>query len=297
MGTSLWNPMNAMPANREFEVYHVVDGSKFKMASFHVHDHYEFYIYMNGSIDIAVEEKLYTPEPYALFVYPPGVMHRAVARPDLDRYERAYVYASRECIKSMSTSEFPMMQIIENAMASHAYSFRPNVQAGTEIVTLCDEIIRHAGLTAPADQLINRCRVNILLASLCRLINPENEEALTIPNRMRDVISYINDHLTESLTLDALAERFYVSKYYLLHAFKEYTNLSVHQYIISKRIILAQSLLRDGTTPGDAARACGFNDYAGFYRAFVKQTGVTPQAFLKDGWHPALKKEEKHIFP
>jgi len=126
MGITLWNPMNAMPANREFEVYHVVDGSDFKMASFHVHDHYEFYIYMSGNVDIAVEEKLYTPEPYSLFIYPPGVMHRAVARPDLERYERVYVYASRDCIKSMSTPEFPMMQIIENApillpIYSHRY--------------------------------------------------------------------------------------------------------------------------------------------------------------------------------
>lgn len=283
MGFSLWNPMNAMPADREFEVYHVVDGSSFKMASFHVHDHYEFYIYMSGSVDIAVEEKLYTPEPYALFVYPPGVMHRAVAKPNLDRYERAYVYVSRECIKSMSTPEFPMMQIIDNAIASHAYSYRPNVQSGSAIVTLCDEIIQHAGLTAPPDRLINRCRVNILLASLCQLIHPENEEALTIPNRMRDVISYINDHLSEPITLDSLAEHFFVSKYYLLHAFKDYTSLSVHQYIISKRIILAQNLMRNGASPGDAARACGFNDYAGFYRAFVKQTGVTPQTFSNEG--------------
>lgn len=283
MGITLWNPMNAMPANCEFEVYHVVDGSDFKMPSFHVHDHYEFYIYMSGNVDIAVEEKLYTPEPYSLFIYPPGVMHRAVARPDLERYERAYVYASRDCIKSMSTPEFPMMQIIENAMASHAYSFRPNVQAGSAIVSLCDEIIQHASLNTPPDRLINRCRVNILLASLCQLISPENEDELTIPNRMRDVISYINDHLNEPITLDELAEHFFVSKYYLLHAFKEYTRLSVHQYIISKRIIRAQNLMREGASPGDAARLSGFNDYAGFYRAFVKQTGVTPQVFCKSG--------------
>ena len=93
------------------------------------------------------------------------------------------------------------------------------------------------------------------------------------------MVAYINEHLTESLTLDELAAKFYVSKYYLLHAFKEYANLSVHQYIISKRIIHAQILLQDGVSPGEAARDSGFNDYAGFYRAFVKQTGMTPQQY------------------
>ena len=291
MAVTLWNPKNAMPDNREFEVYHVVDGSTFKMSSFHVHEHYEFYIYMSGSVDIAVEEKLYTPEPYALFIYPPGVMHRCVSRPDLERYERAYIYVSRECLQSMSTPEFPMLQIIENAVGSHAYSVRPDVRAGSAVIALCDEIIQHAALTDPADLLINRCRVNILLASLCRLINPQSQESPTIPNRMRDVISHINDHLTESLTLDGLAEHFFVSKYYLLHAFKEYTNMSVHQYIISKRVILAQKLMREGAVPGHAARQSGFNDYTGFYRAFVKQTGITPQAFCRSGWQPSDKKQ------
>ena len=42
MGITLWNPLNAMPHDREFEVYHPVDDPGFQMASFHVHDHYEF---------------------------------------------------------------------------------------------------------------------------------------------------------------------------------------------------------------------------------------------------------------
>lgn len=282
MAPSLWDPMNAMPESREFEAYHAVDVSGFRMSSFHVHHHYEFFIYMSGSVDIAVEEKLYTPEPYTLFIYPPGVMHRCVVRPDMERYERAYFYASRDCLKSMSTPEFPMLKIIENAINHHAYSIQLDFHTGSNLVEQCDEIIRHAALTDPAEKMINRCRAHILLASLCRQINPQTQESRVIPNRMRDVISYINDHLTEPLTLEGLAEHFYVSKYYLLHAFKEYANMSVHQYIISKRIIHAQKLLLDGVIPGVAARQCGFNDYTGFYRAFVKQTGVSPQLFSQN---------------
>ena len=111
------------------------------------------------------------------------------------------------------------------------------------------------------------------------MLDPVSAEASSLPSRLRDIISYINEHITESLSLDMLAEQFLVSKYYLLHTFKEYTNLSVYQYIISKRISHAQNLMPEGMPPGNAAQASGFNDYAGFYRAFVKQVGVTPQAF------------------
>lgn len=297
MANTLWDWRHEMPAGREFEIHHRSEVDPALMPAFHVHDHYEFYLYLSGNIDMAVEEKFYTPQPYDLFIYPPGIMHHWVGKMPVGHYERAFFYISRSTLQRMSTPDFPIMQIIEDAMAQHAYCIRPGAQVGAGLLAQMDEIIRFSTLTAPADQLINRCRANILLASICRLINPEDQEALTIPNRMRDVISYINDHVTEPLTLDGLAEHFFVSKYYLLHAFKDYANLSVHQYIISKRIIRAQNLLRDGISPGDAARACGFNDYAGFYRAFVKQTGVAPQTFCKGGWHPAQKKEESHFSP
>lgn len=291
MQDTLWDWRNELPADHEFEIYHRSEDDPELMPAFHVHDHYEVYMYLSGKIDIAVEEKLYTPQPYDLFIYPPGVMHHWVGKPKIGHYERTFFYISRSTLENMSTPEFPMMQMIEETAKQHAYCIRPGAQAGSELLAMMDEIIRFSALMDPADQLINRCRANILLISICRLINPKESDSYTIPNRMRDVIAYINEHLTEPLSLDDLADHFFVSKYYLLHAFKEYANLSVHQYIISKRIIHAQNLLRDGMTPGSAARQSGFNDYAGFYRAFVKQTGVAPQEFCKGRWHPSLKKE------
>lgn len=46
-----------------------------------------------------------------------------------------------------------------------------------------------------------------------------------------------------------LSERFYISKFYLSHQFKQYTQLSLHQYILSRRMMHAQILLRSGHAP------------------------------------------------
>ena len=67
-----WNPLDAMPDSREYEVYHVVNEKDQGMTTFHAHHHYEFYIYIAGNVNIAVEKKMYQPEPYTLFIYPPG---------------------------------------------------------------------------------------------------------------------------------------------------------------------------------------------------------------------------------
>lgn len=293
MPKMLWDIMYGKPNDREYEVHHVATDSPNAMTTLHVHDYYEIYIYISGNIDIVVEEKRYTPEPYDLFLFPPGVMHRWAIKPDVGRYERAFMYITRECVEKMSSQDFSMREILDTAASQHAYSFRPGVHAGSEIVALADEAIRYSNLTDAAEQLMTRCRVNMLAVAFCRLLDPKSEEALTIPSRMREIITYINEHLTEPLTLDMLAEQFFVSKYYLLHAFKDYANLSLHQYIISKRVIHAQNLMREGRSPGDAARTSGFNDYAGFYRAFIKQTGVTPQAFYKGEAHTLFRPSEE----
>lgn len=70
-----------------------------------------------------------------------------------------------------------------------------------------------------------------------------------------------------------------------LHTFKEYANMGVYQYIINKRISHAQKLMHEGMPPGNAAQTSRFHDYAGGYRAFVKQVCVTPQAFCKSERH------------
>lgn len=280
-----WNPMDAMPDKREYEVYHVVNEDYNGMPALHAHHHYEIYFYLTGSINISVEEKLYQPDPYTLFIYPPGVLHRWLPNGEPGRYERVYAYLSREFVKAVSTPDLPMDKILDAAMEQHRYSVHLGHQTGAPLVALIDEIIQNYKSSDPADLHLNRCRIYMLLINICRLLKSGVAETTSLPMRVKNIIAYINEHITEAVTLDTLTERFFVSKYYLLHTFKEYTGMSVHQYIINKRISHAQSLMHGGMQPGDAAQASGFNDYAGFYRAFTKLVGVTPQAFSKGQGH------------
>lgn len=96
------------------------------------------------------------------------------------------------------------------------------------------------------------------------------------------MITYINEHLSERLTLDGISGRFFVSKYYLIREFKNYTNTSVYQYILSKRIIYAKMLLQTGASPTDVYLRCGFQDYSSFYKAFRKETAISPQQYMRE---------------
>ena len=92
------------------------------------------------------------------------------------------------------------------------------------------------------------------------------------------VIRYLNNNIDKDLSLDRLARKFFVSKYYLCRAFKKHNGTSVHGYINHKRVMFAKQLIEEGETASGAAYKVGFGDYSAFYRAYVKILGVSPTA-------------------
>ena len=90
------------------------------------------------------------------------------------------------------------------------------------------------------------------------------------------VISYLNEYAGKDISLDRLARRFFVSKYYLCRAFKKHNGISVRGYINRKRIMYAKQLIDAGETASRAAYQVGYGDYSAFYRAYVKLVGKSP---------------------
>ncbi|MBO5907727.1 MAG: helix-turn-helix domain-containing protein [Clostridia bacterium] len=97
------------------------------------------------------------------------------------------------------------------------------------------------------------------------------------------IIGYVDENLTENLSLDTLSRVFFVSKYHLCRAFKAYHGISVHSYIIKKRVLLAKRLIEEGEAPSSVAYKVGFGDYSAFYRAYRKVTGTYPASELTHG--------------
>ena len=108
-------------------------------------------------------------------------------------------------------------------------------------------------------------------------------EPVTIPvaedQRIKDMLTYLNDHLTEPLSLDILSQKFFINKYHLCRVFKTITGYTINQYIITKRLMLAHELSKKGQSLLEASTNAGFNSYAHFYKMHKKHFGKPP----KDG--------------
>ena len=84
------------------------------------------------------------------------------------------------------------------------------------------------------------------------------------------------------ISLDEIADTFYISKDYLRHLIKGYSKCSPIRHIINARIEKAKNLLLDNTLPiKEISGQCGFDDVSYFLRLFKKVAGLTPSAFRR----------------
>lgn len=98
---------------------------------------------------------------------------------------------------------------------------------------------------------------------------------------LQDSIDYIEEHLTDRLTAAELADRAGFSLYHYYRLFQSATGMPVMQYILRRRLLHAIYRIRGGCSKTDAAFGFGFDTYAGFYKAFRREFGCTPSAFLQ----------------
>ena len=115
-------------------------------------------------------------------------------------------------------------------------------------------------------------------------LNEYTNEAALPPTQQKiyDIASYIHAHYAEPLSLDLLAQQFYISSCYLSHQFKAITGFTLTEYIQMTKVRNVQSLLINTRIPiTDAALSCGFTSFSQFNRVFQRYIGMSPSQYRK----------------
>ncbi len=277
----VWPLLDQMPEGRAFEIHHATHTTP-QPTIYQSHHYYEIYFILRGSIRVIVEDTDVSPVLGDVLLYPPHCMHRVTHTNPEEPYERFYINLSREFLQSISTVEYDFVRELEQLTAGGRHCLKPGAQAVRKLVPMVDEIIEAARDTSPAAALANRCRMTLCLLHVIALLKESiTAEGESTVSRMNELIRYINQNASQPLSLDQLAEVFGISKYALLHEFKDYTGMPIYQYILTRRVILAQQLMQQGAKPREACEQSGFTNYPSFYRAFKARTGKSPNQYGK----------------
>lgn len=270
-------------ANKEFEVFHYRDKTP-KAIGVHHHDFYELYLFLSGKVDFRVEGKTYHPEPGDLLLINPWELHQAIPQPGAP-YERMVLWIDRGYLDGLSGETINLAACFDSDEVGHTNILRPSKLQRAELSQLLERLNNEFYGADMGGTLYARGLLLQFMVEINRLAHQtvSSQPAAPKPDLVGQVLTYIGEHFAENITLDALAEVFFVSKYHLSHEFSHRVGTSVYRYVLFRRLLQARDLLAAGRQPGEVFQACGFGDYANFYRAFKAEYGVSPRDFAGIG--------------
>lgn len=247
---------------------------------YHYHNGCEIYLFLHGNTTMYVESQAFPLKRGDLFVLRPNELHRAFCL-DNTSYERCTLYLMPEYLKSISTPQTDLFRFFTAPSTNNCMRHLCE-QELQQFLLLFQKIKQHRHSSAYGDDLLANTEL-IQLLVMINLIFEKKEMHIEnyMPDVIRDTMDYIEAHLTEPISLQNLSQALFHNGAYLSRKFKEHTGISLRDYILCKRILLAKDLLSQGLPLTTVCQESGFHDYANFTRTFTKHTGYSPGKYQK----------------
>lgn len=281
MHTQGFDPRQVMRKDT-FEVFHYREPRPGGVEVHH-HDFYEVYYLLNGSVEYWVDGRIIRMEPGDILLINPQELHRPLLNPETKVYERIVLWINKGFLERIAGDISRCFdQSLPNRICP-ADKDRPMLKARMH------ELVREFYSREYGSELFSTGLFLQLMVQLNRMAlrtEKADKEEGQLSVLVQKTMDYIRDHISEPLSLEAIASVMYVSKYHLAHAFSREVGVSLYRYIMLRRLLLARQLLLTGQSAGQVSSNCGFFDYASFYRAFKAEYGLSPRAYASSAVGP-----------
>ena len=256
----------------DFRLFHINDQTK-KDFSYHYHDFHKIIVFISGKVTYHIEGKAYHLKPRDILLVSQVAIHKPEIDPSVP-YER-YIFWIRDdlscqelntCFQKANDRSFNLVRA-DSALQERLKDLLPEIEQTLQNKHFGDTVLRNA-LFTQFMIYINRI--------FLRTSSSPDKKTYSSDTQVEQLLKYINRNLSENLSIDQLANRFFFSKYHMMRKFKNETGYTIHNYITSKRLLMARSLISQGMPVMKAAQASGFHDYTTFVRAYKKQFGKAP---------------------
>ena len=262
--------------NEQFRLFHLKDQTR-KEFSYHYHDFHKVVIFISGKAAYHIEGKAYQLKPWDILL----VNRHAIHRPEIDPsvpYERFILWIQ---------NDIPWQELLKCFQKANDRSYNL-VRLNSALQEKMKDILFELENSAKSDEYGKEILTQSLFLQFMVYLNRiflekqyiYDTRSYSSDSQIEELLRYINHNLTEDLSIETLSRKYYLSKYHMMRKFKEETGYTIHNYIISKRLLLARTKISEGTPILKAAQLSGFSDYTTFSRAYKKQFGTAPSQML-----------------
>ncbi|WFR55556.1 helix-turn-helix domain-containing protein [Anaerocolumna sp. AGMB13025] len=247
----------------------------------HWHTDPEIIMPVENDYKIVINETTYNLEAEDIIIIPPGELHQLYAPPVgyriILQFDSTLLYSL-----SGFNSAFHMFRPCVTVTPSSM----PDIHK--ELSTLIFNITSEYFSTLPFREASAYSMLIRFFTTLGRKCINLNDNLSTMKNQKRheylelffNVCNYINEHCTEDIKMDNLADIAGFSKYHFTRLFKEVMNISCYDYLINRRIMCAEKLLiNPALTITQVAMKSGFSSLATFNRVFKAKNRCTPTEY------------------
>lgn len=224
----------------------------------HIHDCYEIYVKKSGDISFMVDNIMYALDDLDVVITHPGDLHNAIAN--------SYCTHDHYCLwfSSGSLKDFLDKKRIHGVVRLTAEK-KSKLQ---RTLDRCEET---------EHKLISTMAILQLLVLISE--SEEEVEAIAMPQKLVDILNYIDKNLVSIRGSQELADRFSISVSTLNRLFTTNLHTTVHTLIEKKRLAFAKDLIVMGRCASDACYDSGFQDFSRFISKFKREFGMTPAKY------------------
>jgi AraC-like DNA-binding protein len=258
----------------------------------HFHNYHELVLVREGLVNFKIEGVDYLAGADSLVVMRAMDQHNASIRKF--PYSR-YVFTITNQLALMAIREPQLLSFLIRRPAdkNHVIPLRP--EFAERLAGFFERIIAECREKKP---LWSSSAVVLITEALIELYREDpalfsESSDISVMHTIINIQNYIAGHYNEKIVLDDLAERYFISKYYLSRKFKEITGYGFKNYLILYRIHEAQKLLQYTNKPvSEISSAMGYENPDHFIRIFRENQGISPLQYRKT--HPPRQEEQFH---
>lgn len=255
-----------------------------KPMAMHIHDSYEIYFSISGGKQFLIDNRFYDIRPGDIFFINQFESHY-LTQIDQTIHERILLSIYPDFLKGLSTADTDLDACFHTRSIPSPHRLRLSEPEQKRFIYF---IHRLSSSTGFGSDIVERAVFSELMVFLNRLFSMHQKkgEAEVLPplpyhRQVDDILSYINQNIQNTLTIEDLSGHFYLSASYLCRIFKSATGMTINKYITAKRITLSKALLAEGCSVNEACERCGFHDYSNFLKAFTKAVGISPKKYAQ----------------